>query len=278
MDQKIKKSFLYNLVIVFLLCAGLYFIFFSSLGYLTHHGEEVKVPDVTNKNFKVAQSLLEKEGFDVEIDSSFDPKKKPYVVLSQLPNVGATVKDGRTVFLTINKKDPPLTSMPKLTDLSYRSAVLIINSSRLVLGDTTHKPDYANGAVLDQLYKGVSIKAGDMLPQGSKIDLVVGDGFGNVDMNVPDVIGMSVEEGLAILSGNGLTYTTVWDGTIDDSSTAIIYYQRPSPYNELNAPNRIKEGDVVDIRIKQNPENDEMENNRRPSSTVNNDVPKDNTQ
>ncbi|HRO42967.1 MAG TPA: PASTA domain-containing protein, partial [Flavipsychrobacter sp.] len=195
MDKNLKNSFVFNLVLVLLVCAGLYFVFFSSLGLLTRHGSEEKVPKVIDKNLKQAYETLERMGFEVEVDSSYDPDKKPFVVLSQMPDVNAVVKKGRTIFLTVNKAEPPLTPMPKLTDLSYRSAVLILGSSKLALGDTIHRPDYAKGTVLDMLYLGRPIKAGDMVPQGSKIDLVIGEGFGNVETNVPDVIGMSADEG-----------------------------------------------------------------------------------
>jgi len=270
MNQNLKNSFLFNLFVVLLLCAGLYFVFFASLGLLTQHGREAKVPKVIGKDLKQAQLSLESMGFEVEVDSSYDPDKKPFVVLAQIPDVNAVVKKGRTIFLTVNKAQPPLTPMPKLTDLSYRSAVLILGSSRLILGDTIHRPDYAKGTVLDMLYEGRPVKPGDMVPQGSKIDLVIGEGFGNVESNVPDVIGLSADEGIAILAGNGLVVTTIWDGFIDDSASAIIYRQTPSPYNELDMPNRIKEGDVIDIRIKQNPANEELEYNRRPASAVSN--------
>ena len=226
------------------------------------------MPKVTGKTLKSARTTLEKMGFEVEVDSAYDPGMKPFAVLAQMPDVNAVVKEGRTIFLTVNKAEAPLTPMPKLTDLSYRSAVLILGSSRLVLGDTIHRPDYAKGTVLDMLYKGRPIKAGDMVPQGSKIDLVIGEGFGNVESNVPDVIGMTADEGIAILNGNLLTVTTIWDGPIEDSANAVIYKQTPSPYNELDMPNRIKEGDVIDIRIRQNPTNDELEYNRRPGSAV----------
>jgi eukaryotic-like serine/threonine-protein kinase len=272
MDQKLRKSFYLNLALVVLVCCGLYFLFFASLGLLTRHSSEIKVPAVTNKNIQVAISTLEKMGFEVDVDSSYDPEKKPYTVLSQIPEVNSIVKEGRTIFLTVNKAEAPLTPMPRLTDLSYRSAVLILKSSRLVLGDTMHRPDYAKGAVLDQLYKGRPVAAGEMIPQGSRIDLVIGDGFGNVNMNVPDVIGMSVEEAMSILNGNGLTPTTIWDGPIDDSASAVVYNQTPAPYNELDAPNRIKEGDIIDLRIKQNASNEELEGNRRPAARVNNET------
>jgi hypothetical protein len=73
---------------------------------------------------------------------------------------------------------------------------------------------------------------------------------------------------MAIINGNGLTPTAIWDGVIEDSASAIIYIQTPSPYNELDAPNRIKEGDIVDLRIKQSPSNEELEGNRRPIPRV----------
>ena len=221
------------------------------------------------KSLNTAKTSLEGLGFEVDVDSSYDPTQKAFTVLAQMPDANAIVKKGRTIFLTINKAEPPLTPMPKLTDLSYRSAVLILSSSRLVLGDTIHRPDFAKGTVLDMLFKGRPIKPGDMVPQGSKIELVIGEGFGNVESNVPDVIGMNADEGIAILNGNGLIVTTIWDGPIDDSANAIIYKQTPSPYNELDIPNRIKEGDVIDIRIRQSPTNEELEYNRRPASAVN---------
>ena len=269
MDEKLRKSFLLNLAIVIVLCAGLYFVFFASLGLLTRHSSEIKVPDVTGKDLKQALTMLEKIGFEVDIDSSYEPEQRPFMVLSQIPDPGSTVKEGRTLFLTVNKATPPLTPMPKLSDLSYRSAVMILKSSRLMLGDTFHRPDYAKGAVLDQLYNGVSVKQGDMVPQGSKIDLVIGTGFGNIEMDVPDVIGLTVDVGLSLLNGNGLTPIVIWDGPIDDSASAMIYRQTPAPFNELDVPNRIKEGDIIDIRIKQNPTETELERNKRPASKVN---------
>lgn len=268
MNEKLKNSFLFNLLLVVLLCIGFYYLFFASLGLITGHSGQTKVPNVTGKQLKTAYRELEKMGFEIDIDSSYDPDIKPFVVLSQSPEINAVVKTGRTIFLTINKAQPPLAPMPKLQDLSYRSAVLMLKSSRFILGDTIQKTNYANGAVLDQLYNGRHVLPGDMIPQGSRIDLVVGIGFGNSEMNVPDVIGMTAEEGIAMLSGNGLTPIIIYDGEITDSFTAVIYNQTPAPYNELNSQNKIKEGDVIDIRIRQNPANEEMENNRRPAKTV----------
>jgi beta-lactam-binding protein with PASTA domain len=161
--------------------------------------------------------------------------------------------------------------MPNLQNLSFRSAELILKSNKLILGDTTYKPDIASGAILSQLYKGQEIRPGMMVPQGSRIDLVIGDGLGNTEFNVPDVVGLTYDEASSMLDGNGLTVTAIWEGDITDSAMAVVYIQYPSAINEVNAPNRIKQGDVVDIRIKQNPAPEELQHNKQEVRTVNTD-------
>ncbi len=266
--EELRNSFKFNLAVVVLLCAVLYILFFSSLSVITRHGAETKVPSVVDRDVKMAVNTLEALGFDVDIDSAYDPKKKAYIVLSQMPEVNSIVKSGRTVFLTINKAMPPLTPMPNLQNLSFRSAEMILKSNKLILGDTTYRPDIAKGAILEQLYKGQQIRPGMMIPQGSRIDLVIGDGLGNTEFNVPDVVGMTYGEAVSMLGGNGLTITSIWEGDITDSTMAVVYDQSPRAHNELNAPNRIKEGDVVDIRIKQNPSPEELQHNKTPADAV----------
>jgi beta-lactam-binding protein with PASTA domain len=267
-SEERRKSFRFNLLIVLLLCVVCYILFFASLGFITRHGQEIKVPDVTKRDIKMATKELEKMNFEVDVDSAYDPKQKPYVVLYQIPDANAVVKKGRTVFLTINKGEPPLTPMPNLMNLSFRSAELVLKSHKLALGDTSYRPDIAKGAILDQLYKGLPIRPGQMVPQGSRIDLVIGDGLGNTEFNVPDVIGMSYEEAAAILNGTGLQFTGIWDSDVTDSATAVVFDQSPKAVSELMEPNRIKEGDIVDIFIKQDPTNEELESNRNPSGAL----------
>lgn len=262
MEALLKKGFRVNLLVVLATAALLYILFFLSLGPLTRHGSEVKVPNVMNQNIQNAKKTLEGMGFEVLIDSAYEPKQKALIVLAQQPEVGSTVKEGRTIFITVNKKEPPMTPMPNLVGLSYRSAEMILKNNKLVVGDTTFKPDIAKGAILEQLFKGLAIRPGQMVPQGSRISLVIGDGLSNNQINMPDVIGMVYPEAIAIMSGTGLQYIPVFEGDITDSSSAIIYKQLPAPLNELREPYKIKEGDMVEIYIKQSATPEEMEANR----------------
>lgn len=252
MSRPFKKTFLFNLLVIIGLLFVIYWIFFASLRFITGHGNELKVPDLTHRMASDAISKLESMGFRIEVDSTFDPTKKPMEVLDQQPDAGAKVKKGRTIFIVINKINSPEIEMPNLVNLSFRSAEMMLKNNKLVLGDTTLVPDLANGAVLKQMYQGDIITPGTSIPQGSKIDLVIGDGLGNKQFSVPDVIGLSYPEAVAILNGSNLNFTVIFDGIITDTMTAVVYTQAPTATNEMQETNKIVEGDVVDFRVKQN--------------------------
>lgn len=251
--EKLKTSIIFNIFLMLLLAVLIYVIFFFSLDRMTSHGSQYNVPVMLGKKTEQAVKELKDQGYRVDVDSSYDLKEPPGIVLSQMPDVGSFVKKGRTIFLTVNKKEAPLTPMPELTGLSYRSGLMVLKSNKLLIGDTTHVPDIADGAILEQSFNGKQIAAGESIPQGSKIDLVIGDGLGNVEFDVPDVIGMSYQEGIAVLNASGLQFIDVWDPPITDSGTAIIYYQSPEAQNGLGETNQIQEGGFIDIKISQNP-------------------------
>ncbi|MBS1644200.1 MAG: PASTA domain-containing protein [Bacteroidetes bacterium] len=260
--SRLFNSIWFNLLLMLGIVALCYFIFFSSLGLITHHGAEIKVPKVLGKDVKSAIALLEGQGFDVHVDSTYAPDKKALVVLDQIPDAGEIVKNGRTLFITVNKSVPPTTPMPNLVNLSFRSAALILKSNKLILGDTTYRPDIAQGAILEQLLNGQPIRPGQMIPQGSIISLVIGDGLGNTEMNVPDVIGMTYPEAVAQLSSSGLMFTPIFDGDISDTTAAKIYKQTPNAISDLGTPSRIRQGDFIDLYVGQNPADSTMEANR----------------
>jgi beta-lactam-binding protein with PASTA domain len=253
MKANIRTSFLLNLGIILALCLLLYVAFFATLNCVTRHGEEVRIPDVRGKDINTAISALKALRFDIIIDSTYEPDMKPLTVLKQVPDTGSVVKQGRTVFLTVNMVTPLRIAMPSLVNLSFRSAEMLLRNNKLKLGDTTYKPDIAAGAVLEQLYNGKPIKAGDPIPQGSKISLIIGDGLGNTTLPVPDVTGISVEEAMLILNQYSLQANLIpldAQTVIADSSAAIVMAQYPAPLNATGEHNTIKAGSIIDLKIK----------------------------
>lgn len=252
MKANIRKSFLFNLGIIIVLCLLLYIAFFATLKCITHHGEEVKIPDVRGKDMNAAIAQLKQMHFEVNIDSTYEPDIKPLAVLKQVPDTGSVVKQGRTVFLTVNMVSPPVIPMPPLVNLSFRSALMLLHNNKLKLGDTTYKPDIAAGAVLEVLYNGQPIQTGDNIAQGSKISMVIGDGLGNTTLNVPDVIGLTVEEAEQMINASNLLYSIVPDpqAHIADTSSATVIDQFPLPNNQEGMHNTVKAGSIIDLKIK----------------------------
>lgn len=248
----LKRSFLFNLLLVLLVVVGLIFLFFSSLTWLTNHGKQTVIPKLEGKTMSEAVGILKSKGFRIVIDSTYQAYSKPLEVLYQEPEVGANVKIGRTVFITVNRKTPPSIPMPNLVNTSFRNAILTMQSYRLVMGDTTYKPDVAAGAVLEQWVNGRKIAPGTMVPIGSRIDLVIGEGLSD-QLDVPNLIGMSWTEAKALLESQMLTINPIWEGEITDSAHAVVYAQQPEAINELDFPNQILAGDILDVRIMQSP-------------------------
>lgn len=246
-----RQSFFINLLFAILLIALVGFLFFQSLGWMTHHGSHLKVPSVTGMKVNDALKLLDKEGFEVVItDSTYTEGTPMYTVKKQLPDADATVKVNRTVFLNINPATLPLVSMPKLEGLSFRFALNKLEKENLTLGDTTMRADFMKGSVLEQLYNGQRIESGTKLKWGSKIDLVVGAGLQEIWIKVPDLIGSTVTEARQILNEKGIILAAILTtGNISDTANAFVYKQNPDVLNFDNTPGYIQPGQTMDIWI-----------------------------
>ena len=252
-----NKSFFVNLLVVILAVLLLVFLFFSLLGVITKHGETQKVPSLVGMNYNDAVKILEAAGLEAGIqDSIYADTAKPLQVMRQSPDVDAEVKSGRTIYLTINRSVPPLVEMPDLRGFSFKSAQLYLQSLGLKPGELTYVPDIARNAVKEQLLNGNPIAPGTKINMGSSIDLVIGNGLGEEQMEVPDLVGMTVSEARSYLSTNNIELGAIIAmGSISDTSNAYIRSQKPPRYSETNAAgeppviNKIRAGEIIDIWI-----------------------------
>lgn len=250
-----KQSFLVNLAVAVVLVFLLGLLFFQSLGWLTHHGESLRVPSIVGKNVDSAVGLLEDQGFDVIITDSLYSDSIPLnTVKKQLPDPGATVKVNRTVFLNVNPVTLPMIEMPNLEGLSYRFAVDKLLKNHLQLGDTTYKPNFMKGSVLEQKYNGKDIAFGSKIRWGSKIDLVIGGGLEAVKIPVPDLTGMTVAQAKQLLGEKGILLAAILSiETISDTANAYIFRQNPEVDNFDSTSNYIQPGQTMDIWIQPEP-------------------------
>lgn len=246
-----KQPFIVNLLVAIILVFALITLFFMSLGWITNHGSYLKVPSVTSMPVDKAVNLLQNAGFEVVItDSAYNDSLPLNTVKRQLPLSGATVKVNRTVFLNINPVELPYISMPKLQGLSYRFAIDYLEKNHLKLGDTTHRPDFMKGSVLDQLYNGKPIAMGSKVRWGSAIDLVIGGGVQAVQIPVPDLKGLTVSEAKIVLEEKGIVLASIIGSPgVTDTANAFIYRQNPGTNDFQGNQIYIQPGQTMDIWI-----------------------------
>ncbi len=224
-------------------------IIFFSLGLYTRHGSGIPVPQLKGLSVEKAMSVLQEQGFEYKIDSVYVGDQPPGSVVEQDPDPGTFVKENRTIYLTVVTRLAPPVALPDLESYTYREAVAVIANYGLKVGDTTFRSDIANH-VLEVRFGGQVIKPGTMLPKGSKIDLVLGNGQGPSEVEIPDLINQDLNEAKFAIKGAGLTIGTItFQGSITDSTTVVVVEQTPMKTDSLN---KVSIGTRIDLTVSQN--------------------------
>jgi len=242
-----------NILAVILLTGILIVGFLGSLDFMTKHGKYEKVPSVVGKNIEEARRILLAKNFEVEIqDSIYIDTIPKLAVVKQSPEGDATVKVNRTVYLTVNRSQPPMVEMPNLIGFSIRNAQMYLENLGLHIGDTTFRPDIAKNAVLEQMYKGQPIKAGTKIYMGSAISFVLGNGISDDEMAVPDLVGKTYAQVKSYLRSLNINPLPVPDIDVADTANAFVYRQDPNVYTENEGQktrNRIRPGQTINLYI-----------------------------
>ncbi|MDB5246596.1 MAG: hypothetical protein JWQ40_990 [Segetibacter sp.] len=252
------RSIWVSIVVVIVLATLLILLFFGSLDFLTKHGQYEKVPSVVGKNIDAARKLLEDRGFEVAIqDSLYIDTFPKLAVIKQSPDGDASVKVNRTIYLTINRAQPPMVEMPNLVGFSLRNAEMYLENLGLHLGDTTFRPDIAKNSVLEQIYNGQPIKSGTKIFMGSTISFVLGNGVSDLEIVVPDLMGKRFAQAKSILRSLDINYTPVFDPDVTDQENSFVTRQNPQKYSESSDGekryNRIKPGQTIDLWLSTQP-------------------------
>lgn len=166
---------LVQMIIVFFLLIG---ITLYGLKLYTRHGKAVLVPDVKAMALPDALRILDREGFRYDIiDSLFVDEAVPGTIVEQTPAAGSKVKEGRTVYLSINAYSPRMITCPKVTDMSMRQALSTLESRGLSDVRIQNVPSEYPDLVIGLQYQGETLEAGDKVPAGSSVTLLVGNGI-----------------------------------------------------------------------------------------------------
>ncbi|GAA1669220.1 Stk1 family PASTA domain-containing Ser/Thr kinase [Glycomyces endophyticus] len=178
--------------------------------------ERYAVPDLAGRTEEEAREALAAFDAEVAVEREYSTEFTEVGEVTRTdPPAGEEVKAGAPVTLYVSDGFPPL-QVPDVVGLAEDDAAAALEALELVVGDvaTRHSDSIPAGSVIEQT-PAADAPAGP----GDEIALVVSDGPEPVE--VPDVLGMDIEEATDELEGLGFTVKTaqIWfTGTVFDQS------------------------------------------------------------
>ena len=175
--MKPLRLLLGNLVAMAAVVVVAVFITFRWMDSYTEHGKAIVVPDIQGMEEADAMSKLSQYDLvGVVSDQVYIKGVPPGEITAQRPAAQAKVKRGRKIYLTVSSGNQPMIAIPDIADNSslrqaesrLRAAGFKLAPNEVIAGDL----DWVYGV----RYKGRELKAGELVPEGAELTLVVGGG------------------------------------------------------------------------------------------------------
>ena len=93
-------------LIIVIALAGTFIVGLVGVVYMSLQGQEMKVPEITGKDFVESEKELAGMGLRIKKRADRFSTEKPNTVLEQLPKAGDTVKTGQMILVVISKTNP----------------------------------------------------------------------------------------------------------------------------------------------------------------------------
>ncbi|MGL5416625.1 MAG: Stk1 family PASTA domain-containing Ser/Thr kinase [Clostridium sp.] len=238
-EKKSKKNLLIGIaiaVIVIVIGAGSTFMFLNSKPKETV--ANVQIPNIIGMTQSDSANALQKEGLVPQFKEETNSAKAG-TVLSCDPSVGAEVKKGSTVQVTVSKGEDEIT-IPDLSGMSKDQAIQQLKS--LGFNNILYNQENSNsvnaGNVID-----VTPQVGSKATKTTPITLTISIGPKIVNQTVPNVIGMSQSQAQEALSNVNLQYNVVTQNTDDQSQDGKVLSANPG------AGASVKEGTTVTLTV-----------------------------
>lgn len=173
----IKNPFVINFLLMFTVLLVVVYGTLKWLDKYTHHNEVVLVPDVKGLALEDAVSFFENNGLRYNvIDSVFSKDVPPGTIVELKPNVGAKVKEGRIVFVTVNALSAQMEMIPDVEDMSFRQAYALLRARGFESVEIEYVPGDFKDLVIAVELRGRTLRSGEKVPLTSPLILKVSNG------------------------------------------------------------------------------------------------------
>ena len=175
--KKPLRLLLINLAAMAAVVVAAVLITFQWMDSYTEHGKAIAVPDIQGMEEADAISKLAQHDLrGVVSDHVYIKGVPPGEITAQRPAAHAKVKRGRKVYLTVSSGNQPMIAIPDIADnSSLRQA-----ESRLRAAGFKLAPNDTIAGDLDWVYgvryKERELQAGELVPEGAELTLIVGGG------------------------------------------------------------------------------------------------------
>jgi eukaryotic-like serine/threonine-protein kinase len=166
---------------------------------VVHSRSEISIPDVRGKRADEAVRLIEAASLTpIIVDTLAHPKIEMNHSVYMNPVPGNVVREGRNVFLTVSGGEERIT-MPDLIGRSLRDARIALEHMELRIGKISYEAsDMPPETVVRQ-----NTPAGRPIRKNTIIEITVSGGE-NAEIEVPYIIGLSLDDAQRKLLDNGL--------------------------------------------------------------------------
>ncbi len=236
---------------------ALFFVLsFTWMKCYTKHGESLHIQDYVGMDLEDAIDRAESSSFQIVVnDSTYKPKLKPNIVLTQSPKPLSQVKKNRKIYVSITKKVPELVELPNLTGGNDDYKNFERKCKRKDVEVRILKEVFSNklepNTILEVYYNDVEItdelKGGYEVPKGGEIQCVVTKRGGGA-VPIPELVCKKYDEAIFLIGSFNLNIgSVIKDKTVTNESSAYIWRQEP----RFSASGTMRVGEQINIYLTQ---------------------------
>lgn len=231
----ISKLFLLNFLAIIVVWIGIIQLDKWWLKSTTDHGENIEVPSFYKIHMDDLDEFVKDKDLNYKVvDSVYLDDWPKGTVCWQYPrptdSSGMGIKSGRTIELSVVPMSPKMVWMSSVVDMSKRMGETTLQAIG-IRTKISYKPNPAgSGFIMEHLVDGVPIDtAGQFIPKGSRVELVIAKGKTGEATPLPSVVGLTIKEAQQRFSSLALSIQPNCENclTEEDIMNAVITRQSP---------------------------------------------------
>lgn len=188
--QKIFNNiYVWNILAAIVVLVILVFITLGWLDKYTRHGESVEIPDIKGLTIENADPFFRAKNLQYQIiDSVFNRNAAPGTVVETVPPIGTRVKEGRTIYVTLNSFSSQSLIVPEVSDYSQRQAIAVLKSVGFENVEIKIVPGAYRDLVVGLERQGVPLDAGERVPITASLTLLVSSGQEEIEIPQDSIV------------------------------------------------------------------------------------------